>query len=167
LRPLWDVLREGDKAGLLYVRRAVSEGREPGPLRGRPLAEVIAEFRRRCSEVRVLDAAGRQGLRDAVLQDAGGLRYDHVEQEFHTLARKLGSPAAATLKDLRHLFATTLGNTAMPEAYRRYLMGHAPAKGAIVSYTHLNKLHEHYADAVRQEWAPLIEAIRRQLGPLR
>jgi hypothetical protein len=166
LRPFWDELQRERRHGLLYERRAVSEGRELAPLHGWPLAEVIAEFRQRCSGMRVLDAAGRQGLRDAVLRDAGGLRYDDIEQEFHMLARRLGWPAAATLKDLRHLFATMLGNSAMPEAYRRYLMGHSPGKSAIVAYTHLTRLRDHYADAVRREWSSLIEAIGQRVAQL-
>jgi len=105
----------------------------------------------------------RKRIRDAVLHDAGGLRYDNVEQEFGTLARRLGWPAAASLKDLRHLFATTLGNAAMPEGYRRYLLGHAPGKAAVVAYSHLNELRRHYVEAVRREWTPLLDAINLRL----
>ena len=76
-------------------------------------------------------------------------------------------PAAATLKDFRHLFCTTLGNAAMPEAYRRYLMGHAPEKAAVVAYSHLNELRRHYAEAVRREWTPLINAVVERLLALR
>jgi hypothetical protein len=166
LRPLWDALRAGGAAGLLYLRRAVRDGREPAPLRGRPLAGLVAEFRRRYAAARIDDAAGRKRLRDEVLRDAGGMRYDHVEQEFGTLARRLGWPAAASLKDLRHLFATTLGNTPMPEGYRRYLMGQAPGNAAVVAYTHLNELRRHYAEALRREWVPLLAAINRRLDDL-
>lgn len=166
LRPLWDALRERNQGGLLYVRRAVHDGREVSPLAGRPLADLVAEFRRRCAASGVRDAGGRKRLRDEVLGEAGGLRYDHVEQEFGTLARRLGWPPAATMKDLRHLFATTLGNAAMPEGYRRYLMGQAPGQAAIVSYTHLNELRRHYTEAVRREWTPLLEGINRRLAEL-
>ena len=113
------------------------------------------------------EAVVRKRLRDEVLHDAGGLRYDHVEQEFGNLTRSLNWPAAASLKDLRHLFATTLGNTPMPEGYRRYLMGQAPGKAAIVAYSHLNELRRHYTDAVRREWAPLLGAINLRLHNLR
>jgi hypothetical protein len=166
LKPLWDaLLRDGD-AGLLYLRRAVRDGREAAPLRGRPLADVVVAFRKRCAGIGTVDARGRKRVRDAVLHEAGGLRYDHIEQEFGTLARGLGWRTEATLKDLRHLFATTLGNTPMPEGYRRYLMGQAPGKAAIVAYTHLNELYRHYAEAVRREWQPLVAAILRRLSEL-
>jgi hypothetical protein len=164
LRPLWDALREGGDFGLLYLRRAVREGREPAPLRGRSLGGLVAEFRRRCAAAKRLGANDREDLRDAVLGDAGGLRYDHIEQEFGTLAGRLGWPAAATLKDLRHLFATALGNAAVPEGYRRYLMGQSPGKAAVVAYTHLNQLRQQYAGAVRREWGTLVEAICQQLA---
>src|SRR5207244_2634118 len=128
---------------------------EHAPWYDRSLEDLVAEFRRRCAAAKTVDAAQQQRIREEVLHDAGGIRYDHVENEFGTLARKLAWPAKATLKYLRHLFATTLGNTAMPEAYRRYFMGHSPGKSAAVAYTHLNQLREHYDKAVLQEWAPL------------
>jgi hypothetical protein len=115
-----------------------------------------------------LAAAKRLRLRDAVLREAGALRYDHIQGEFAGLSRRLGWPTAATLKDLRHLFATTMGNAALPAHYLKYLLGHAPAKGAISSYTHLDQLGRHFAEALRREWAPLIESINRRaavLGP--
>jgi hypothetical protein len=164
LRPLWDALRTGGDTGLLYQRRSVAEGREVAPLRGQPLAALVTEYRRRCAAAGSPDAAGRELLRDALLREAGGLGYDHVEQEFGTLARRLGWPSAATLKDLRHLFATTLGNTPMPEGYRRYLMGQSPGKAAVVAYTHLNQLREQYAEVVRGAWAPLADAVARRLA---
>ena len=37
--------------------------------------------------------------------------------------KQLQWPAQATLKDLRHLFATTMNNASMPEAYRRVFDG--------------------------------------------
>src|SRR5262249_9756794 len=67
LKPLWDALREGDQGGLLYIRRAVHDGREAPPLAGRPLADLVAEFRRRCAASRARDAGGRKRLRDEIL----------------------------------------------------------------------------------------------------
>src|SRR5262249_40909738 len=129
-------------------------------------AEVITEYRRRCLANQDGSAANCQRLRDAVLREAGALTYDHIEGEFTALARRLRWPAQATLKDLRHLFATTMNNASMPEAYRRSLMGRAPAKAAVTAYTHLNELGRHYAEAVRREWQPLVEAILRRLSEL-
>jgi hypothetical protein len=158
----WDWWRSGSSVGLLYERRLVAEGRESAPLRGAPLAELIAEFRRRCGQASH-GATGRRRLRDHVLRETGGLTYDHVGHEFAAVARRLDWPKEATLKDLRHLFATTLGNAAMPEGYRRYLMGQAPGRAAVVAYTHLNQLRRHYAEAVRREWAILVEAVLRKI----
>lgn len=167
LEPLWGLLHRNEDVGLLYQRRHVSEGRQRAPWGNVSLAELTAEFGKRCATARARTAFHRQQIRDALLRDAGGLTYDQVEREFGALARRLNWPSAATLKDLRHLFATTLGNTAMPEAYRRYLMGHAPGKAAVMAYTHLNRLREHYRQAVGGEWAPLVDAIRERLGEIK
>jgi hypothetical protein len=125
------------------------------------------EYRRRCGTTGIMGAPSRERLRQDLLRDAGGLSYDLIEQEFSVLARRLNWPRSATLKDLRHLFATTMNNAAMPEAYRRFLMGQAPGKAAIVAYTHLNELARHYADAVRREWTPVVEAILQRTREFR
>jgi hypothetical protein len=166
LGPFWAALRAGASQGLLYQRRAVLEGKESAPLRGASPAELAAEFRRRCASAGQPGAAQRRRLRDGLLREAGGITYDHVEQELGNLARALGWPRQATLKDFRHLFCTMLGDAAMPEGYRRYLMGHAPGKAAVVAYTHLAELRRHYADAVRREWAPLLQAVLERLALL-
>jgi hypothetical protein len=165
LQPLWDLVRGDTTSGLLYVRRPVWEGAERPPLLGSALAELVQEYRRR-SAAGAGSAAARLRARDTVLGDAGGLNYDHVEGEFRRLARRLGWPAAATVKDLRHLFATTLNDAGMPEAYRRYLMGQAPGRAAVVSYTHLHELPRLYAEAVHKEWSPLVAAINRRAAEL-
>jgi hypothetical protein len=164
LRPFWEHLGAGRDQGLLYIRRQVLDGKEQAPHRDTNLAGLAAEFQRRCATAMTTEAAARLRLRDGVLREAGGLTYDHVQGEFETVARKLRWPAAATLKDFRHLFCTTLGNTSIPEAYRRYLMGHTPGKAAVVAYTHLNELSRHYTDAVRSEWQPLVDAVLSRLA---
>jgi hypothetical protein len=167
LRPLWEALRNGRSHGLLYERRPVAEGRENALLRGASLADLVGEFRGRCAAGHAPNAADRLRLRSALLKEAGAVGYDRIQQEFGGLARKLDWPASATLKDFRHLFCTTMGNAAMPEAYRRYLMGHSPEKAAVAAYTHLNELRRHYAKAVRREWAPLVAVILERLQALR
>ena len=87
------------------------------------------------------------------------MNYDHIQGEFQSLARRLQWPPQATLKDLRHLFATTLNNAALPESYRRYLMGQSPGKAALVAYTHLNELRQHFTEAAGRAWRPLLTAI--------
>src|SRR5262249_50000721 len=104
--------------------------------------------------------------RDGVLRDAGALTYDHIEGEFTKLARRLCWPAAATVKDMRHLFATTMNNAAMPEGFRRYLMGQTPGRAAIVAYTHLHELKRHYEEAMHKEWSVLVAAIQRRVAEL-
>jgi hypothetical protein len=59
-----------------------------------------------------------------------------------------------------------MNNAAMPEAYRRFLMGQAPGKAAIVAYTHLSELARHYAEAVSREWMFVVEAILKRTHQL-
>lgn len=128
---------------------------------------MIGEYRSRCDQTNAKTAADRARVRAGVFRDAGGLDYDHVRGEFAKLATGLEWSAAATLKDLRHLFATTLTNAGVPEGYVRYLMGHAPGKAALVAYTHLDQFRRHYSAALEEEWAPLPEAISRRAAELR
>ena len=60
------------------------------------------------------------------------------------IAGALGWPKQATLKDLRHLFATSMANAGMPEPTRQYLLGHSSGRAAIHVYTHINHLPEQY-----------------------
>jgi integrase len=154
--------RPASMPGLLFLRRGVIEGRERPPLLGWDLRGLVDEYRRRSARARSLGAAGRTRLRDDVLRDAGGIRYDHLQGEFAGLSRTLTWPASATPKDFRHLFATGLENAGVPEHYRRYMMGHAPGRAAITAYTHLNRLSENYESALRGEWAPLADALARR-----
>jgi len=156
----------GSREGLLFVRRRVAEGQEQAPLFGAPLAKLVDVFRRRCAACRNLDAAQKTLLRDEVLRAAGGLGYDHIEGEFRALASRLGWSAAATLKDFRHHFCTGLENAGMPEHYRRYMMGHAPGRASIVTYTHLNRLPEHFEAAMTGEWGELIDTTERRAEEL-
>ena len=167
LEPFWELFRDGKEQGLLLERRSVTEEREPAPLRGASLGPVIDGYRSRCDRANAKTAAERARARAGVFRDAGGLDYDHVQGEFAKVANGLGWSAAATLKDLRHLFATTLNNAGVPEGYVRYLMGHAPGKAALVAYTHLDQLRRHYSAALEQEWAPLLDAINHRAVVLR
>jgi hypothetical protein len=130
------------------------------------LDDFIAEYRRRCAGLGHPGAARRVAVRRALWREAGGLSYDEVEAEFQGLRRRLEWPAAATLKDLRHLFATVLHNAGTPEGYRRYLLGHAPGREAAVAYTHLSDLERHYAAALRGEGASLLASLQRRLACL-
>jgi len=162
LLALWDDILSQRPQGLLFQRRGVLEGREKVPLRHVSLQRLAQEFETRCSKVSSLGAAKKLQIRDAVLKDAGGLNYDHIEAEFKKVARTLNWQPGSTVKDCRHLFSTLLENAGIPEYYRRYLMGQAPGKAAIVNYTHLNKVKEHFERAVRREFGPITTAIERR-----
>jgi len=108
----------------------------------------------------------RQCLRDRIIREAGGLSYDHVEDEFRGLAACLRWPAAATIKDFRHLFVSSLANAGVPEPYRQYLMGQAAPKAAISAYTHLNKIRELYLLAVEREWGPVLNVLQDRVDRL-
>jgi len=165
MKPFWDLLRGGRTHELLFERRRVLEGSLNAPLHRAPLVDLIAEYRRRCEKEQ--SAAGRARVRDRLLRDAGGIDYDDVQGEFASLAIRLGWPRRATVKDLRHLFATTMNNAAMPESYTKYLMGHSPGRGvALNSYVHLNRLAEHYAEAVQKEWSGLLKPVLDRLRSL-
>ena len=156
----------GQSTGLLYLRRRVVAGREKAPLCGMTRANLVAEFDRRRTQDRVQTATGERQIRDAILREAGGINYDHVIGEFAKLQHRLQWPGAATLKDFRHLYSTCLENAGVPEFYRRYLLGQSPGRAAIVTYTHLNKIKEHYQRAIDTELKPLVEAVacrRREL----
>jgi len=149
----------GQPEGLSFLRRRVMTGRQEAPLRGRTRADLVAEFDRRRTQVHAQTASGERHIRDAILREAGGINYDHVVGEFAKLHRRLQWPGAATLKDFRHLYSTCLENSGVPEFYRKYLLGQSPGRAAIVTYTHLNKIREHYQRAIDTELKPLVEAV--------
>ncbi len=82
-----------------------------------------------------------------------------------TQRRKLNWPAAATMKDLRHLFATSLA-AGMPEHDRQYFRGQTPTSAPIGRYTHLNELPRPFLTAARQAFASLRDAISKRLGEI-
>lgn len=169
LPPMIELLghRLSGSSPLLFVRRAVSEGRERPRLPCVNFKEMLEEFRRRCTARRADTAAEREAVRDGVLRDAGGLNYDQIEHEFRGLARNLEWQPQATLKDLRHLFSSCLENAGVPLFYRRYFMGQSPGRTPIVTYTHLNQVGRQYQKAVDNDLGPLVVAISeraRRLG---
>ncbi len=107
LRPLLE-----PRPGLLRLRRVAAEGKEHAPLLGRPLAALIAEFQTRLTR-ESMTAGQRQRLRDRIIREAGGLDYDRIEEEFRGLAARLNWRPQATLKDFRHLFASSLANAGL------------------------------------------------------
>lgn len=156
---LWRPSLQSKAEGLLFLKRSVVEGRERAPLIDASLQELEDEFRMRCRG-RANSAAERELLRNRLLRDAGGLTYDQIELEFQHLVKQLGWPkGSASLKDLRHLFATAMQNAGMPEFYRQYLLGHAPSRAASAHYTHLDQLRAKYVAAVQNQLQGLVEVI--------
>ena len=165
LEGFWNRCRNGHESGPLFVRRAVADGRERPEHVGKSLTELEAVYRERKAGA-PSDAAGRLRLRNRLFADAGGIAYGDIEKGFHRVGRKLGWPPAATVKDFRHLFATTLANAGLPEGYRKYVLGHAPGRDAAVAYTHLNRLKELCADIYARDYAPVLEVIRLRTAKL-
>ena len=169
LEPIRAILKGGSEkieTGLLIRRRSVFEGPEQPPLLDQSLEQLTKEYSRRCQKTENLTAEQGMQIRDQLLHDAGGLKYDHIEHEFHRLAGQLSWPAKATLKDFRHLFSTAMMNAGMPEYYRKYLMGHAVSKAAITNYTHLDQLRDRYEEAVERQYQPIVKAVAKRIAEL-
>jgi integrase len=144
--------------GLLFHRRTATAN----SIASSTKSALVAELQRKRLPGSQFSASQERRLRDAVLSDADQLGYDQVKTEFGKISKGLAWPKTATLKDFRHLFATCLENAGVPESYRRFFMGHSPGRAAIVTYTHLNKLRDHYFRALDTELKPLVEAIERR-----
>jgi integrase len=156
--------------GLIFLRRNVLESREDAPLANASLSILIEEFRSRstrngCNGICSME---KLDLRNQILKEAGGLCYDQIEAEFQRVARKLGWPRIATLKDFRHLFSTSLENAGVPLYFRQYLMGQAPTNAPITTYTHLapEKIRNHYDRAIQQEFQPVLGALQRRISAI-
>jgi hypothetical protein len=156
---LWKVSQSPNE-GLVYTRRRVAHGEESPILLGAGLAELIAEFERRRQSAKTTSADARWRIRNDIVRDAGGLTYDQINNEFRRVAKQLGWPSAATLKDFRHLFATCLANGDMPECERRFLLGHGPGRDAIQVYTHMNQIAGHYRSIAKTQWSEVLKLIR-------
>lgn len=145
--------------GLLFNNRLASA--QP---RRTTLPQTVLEYRRRCQQARLSTATVREQLRNQVLAENGWLDYDRIEGEFRILADRLAWPRNATLKDLRHLFSTSMENAGVPEFYRKFFMGQSPGRAPIVGYTHLNRLEEQYMKLLETEFAPIVAAINERLS---
>jgi len=153
LSDLW-TFSGGPGQGVVFHARQANSERSP------PLKEMAADFHQRTQNVS--SVVQRRVIRDELLRDSGGLTYDHVEGEFHRMAKCLQWSRSATLKGFRHLVATTLENGGMPEFYRRFLMGQSPGRSAIVTYTHLNQLRRQYEQVACSELSGVIEVIQQR-----
>lgn len=166
LAALWQLVRLEPAAGPLFRMRIFSaDSANPNsPTRGHE--ELIEEYRQRCRTVKSANAAIRRQIRDQLLSETGTVKYDTIEGEFRKMAQKLGWSKKVTLKDFRHYFATSLENVGCPESYRRFFMGHAPGKAAIVRYTHLTDLERQYRRLLDTDWRPIVDAILTRIQEL-
>lgn len=162
--PMYRLLRAdcSAAAGLILRRRDVFASGEH-PLFGGSRDKLVAEFEERCRTMRNGGAQAIQEIQRDVLSDAGAITYKIIQGEFAKIAKTLKWPRAATLKDFRHSCNTALANGGVPEHERRYLLGQHPGQGAIVVYTHLNKLTEHYMAACESELAPVLRVLRQRV----
>ncbi|MGB0766846.1 MAG: hypothetical protein ACPGYV_03970 [Phycisphaeraceae bacterium] len=151
-------------AGLIFNRRGVSEGKLNPPLAGYSLQDLTAAYRYRVRQLKTADAAGREKVLDAVLNDAGGLTYKRIEGEFKRIAKALGWPEEATMKDFRHLFNTTMANAGLSLEERAYLMGQAPTKHVNMVYIHHNALVEKYKAAANEHYEGVLELLKQANG---
>jgi len=164
---LWQC-QDIDAHGLLYAHRRAVTGSDSAVLLGSSLADLVVEYETRCHKAGQIGAAQKRRIRDQLMKDAGQLSYDRIRVEFDKLASKLSWPSNATLKDLRHLFSTSLENAGVPEFFRRYLMGHSFGRAPIVTYTHLgeDKLRQHYERALRTEFDSIVRTIAHRIREL-
>jgi len=164
---LWQC-QDTNAHGLLYAHRRALTGSNGTPLLGSSLAAIVAEYESRCHNAGQIGAAQKRRIRNQLMKDAGQLSYDRIKVEFDKLASKLSWPSNATLKDLRHLFSTSLENAGVPEFFRRYLMGQSFGRAPIVTYTHLgeDKLRQHYEHALRTEFDSIVRAIDQRIDEL-
>ncbi|MBR9804549.1 hypothetical protein GYB59_23905 [bacterium] len=151
---------------LLLTRRSVFEGTEEVMEKASTAADMIDRYRQYCESERNPSATTRARIFHQLIKEAGGLDYDHIDREFRKVAAQLRWPKAATLKDFRHLFSTSLENAGVPLFYRRYLMGQSPGTSPVTTYTHLNQLREQHQRAVGSTLAPLYQAFQERVADL-
>ena len=155
-----------EKSCLLLTRRSIFEGLEEVTEKSTSAAELVTRYQQMLDNQRSSSAKVRSGLLRQLIQDAGGLDYDHIDREFRAVAGKLEWPKEATLKDFRHLFSTSLENAGVPLFYRRYLMGQSPGTSPVTTYTHLNQLREQHRRVVESTLAPLYQAFQSRVSDL-
>jgi hypothetical protein len=158
LQGLRDLLCADGRRGLLYRRRDYFERGEAGA-EFSDLEKLTREYRNRLAAANPRSHIERRNIRKGLLREAGALAYDDIERLFHRIVAKLGWTGPVTLKDFRHLFATTLNDANVSESYRKYLLGHAPGRAAAVAYTHLSRLREQFATVLRSEFAAVLQAL--------
>jgi hypothetical protein len=155
---LRDLLQGDGRPGLLYRRSDFFNLQKQGSEHG-DLAELTKEYRRRLAVTSQCNHLARLKIRKQLLREAGALHYDDIETLFQRITAKLGWTVRTTLKDFRHLFATTLSDANISESYRKYLLGHAPGREASVAYTHLHRLREQFAAVLCNEFEPVLKEL--------
>lgn len=157
---------EQPRHGLVHQRRDAKRCKNT-PLVGASLDELIREYQARCQREGRTNARRRKAIRNEVMRAAGAIDYDAIHGEYKRLAKQLKWPPTATLRHLRHLFNVSMENGGLSERERQYLMGQTQGKQAIRYYTHLNRLQEHYENAVQAEMASVLDVIKQRLPKFR
>ena len=152
--------------GLLFQRRPSAIRRQRDQVLTRSREEMRTSYSNRIKERKTTSAAEAIKLRGEIHWQSGGLNYDLINKEFRQIHDRLGWTKSATLKDFRHLFSTCMGNAGIPDYYRKYLMGQSQGKAAIVQYTHLNQLKEHFQKAIHEQMGPILQALNQRLDEL-
>lgn len=146
------------RRGLLYKRDDFF-GRSERPAVADDLAGLAEQYRNRLAAEGTVSQRTRLGIRRNVFREAGALTYEDIQRLFERISGKLGWSERPTLKDFRHLFATTLSDANISESYRKYLLGHAPGREASVAYTHLHRLREQFATVLQNHFAPVLDVL--------
>jgi len=144
--------------GLLY-RRSDFSGLGHPAVESPSLAQISDEYHLRLAEADQNNRRAHLKVRKQLFREKGALTYDDIEMIFHRITATLGWSVRATLKDFRHLFATTLSDANISESYRKYLLGHAPGREASVAYTHLHRLKEQFAAVLRSEFGSVLKSL--------
>ena len=131
---LFQRLVGGRKAGPVFLRERVFQGKAPAPLSGQSQAQLQEELARRVQQER--EQTGQAVPRTQFLSlakslwwEAGAVKEDRVRTEFIRLCRQIGMPSLTMPKVLRHMFATALQDANVDPLIRNQLMGHMPASG--------------------------------------
>jgi integrase len=152
--------------GLVFLRRNAKPGMTAAPLLGSSLQVLVDEYGRRRETHDPAGAAGLLRLRRRILREAGGLDYDDIYDEFRNVKDVLAWPEAATVKDFRHLFATTMENAGLTERYQKFFMGHSQGGDAIGCYRHINQLNDNFA-RLAEPYQPVLEVLAKRLSQSR
>lgn len=160
-------LAAGHRLGgpLLRKRRCFESSEEPDAA---PITkqDIITEYRRRVAGNEY--AAERLAMLHRVLSDAGAVTYDELAREFRAVTQRAGLEGVATLKSLRHHFASALEVANISYFTRKYLMGHRVRRDPLAGYTAtgFDQVRREFGRLLDGPMAPVVDAAHRRMGQL-